>query len=153
MAVLGLMLVRIGFRFTMCVGGFAYFLRYLIFGTTSLPVEVIVTSQALHGLCFGCFFAAAFIYVDRLASDDVRSSAQTVFGITILGLGPIISAPVLAFLTNVFTPEGGTLNYSYLWYTLAAIACVTTLAFGIFFRDETSGPVETQGPEEEPVAG
>ena len=43
-----------------------------------------VASQAFHGFCFAFFFAAGFIYVDKLADDDVRHSAQTVFGIIIL---------------------------------------------------------------------
>ena len=153
MAVLGLMLTRFGFRATICIGGAAYFLRYAIFGTVDLPTEVIVISQALHGFCFACFFAAAFIYVDRIAPVDIRHSAQTVFGITILGLGPIVSAPVLAFLSRTFSEDDGQLNYSALWYTLAGIAFVTTSAFGLFFRDETSQVAEiNEAIEEEPVA-
>jgi nucleoside transporter len=150
MAGLGLMLTRLGFRATMCIGGAAYFLRYAIFGSAaSLPNELVIASQALHGFCFACFFATAFIYVDRIAPVDVRHSAQTVFGIMILGLGPILSAPLLGQLAGVFTPEGGTLNYAGLWYSLAAIAFVTTLALAVFFRDETSGPVEVEVFEEE----
>ena len=149
MAILGLMLSKIGFRFTMCVGGMAYFLRYMIFGTVDLSVPLIIASQALHGLCFSCFFAAAFIYVDRIAPPDVRNSAQTVFGITILGLGPIISAPVLTYLSRIFRLDDGTLDYSGLWYSLAVIALVTTVLFGVFFRDETTEAVAAETGEEE----
>ena len=92
MAALGWMIKGLGFRVTIALGGFAYVLRYAIFGTVDLPVEVIIASQALHGFCYACFFAAAFIYVDRIAPEDVRNSAQTVFGIIILGLGPVIAA-------------------------------------------------------------
>jgi nucleoside transporter len=144
MFILGYMLKGLGFRWTICIGGMAYFLRYAIFGTVDLPVPVIVSSQALHGFCFGCFFAAAFIYVDRIAEVDVRHSAQTVFGIIILGVGPITSAPVLGFLSNVFTNEEGVLNYSGLWYSLAGIALITTVLFGLFWRDETQGPIDAE---------
>ena len=71
----------------------AYFLRYAVFAMTSLPVGVIVASQFLHGFCYACFFAVGYIYVDRLAEKDVRHSAQTVFGIIILGVGPVVAAP------------------------------------------------------------
>ncbi len=151
MAALGFMLVNLGFRATICIGGLAYFLRYAIFGTTGLPTELIVASQALHGFCFACFFAAAFIYVDRIAPVDIRHSAQTVFGITILGLGPIISAPLLTFLSRMFTSETDSLNYSGLWYTLAGIALVTTIAFGLFFRDETTGEVKVETAYDEDI--
>ena len=46
-------------------------------------VWIIVASQ--HFMDFAMFFAAAYIYVDKLADEDVRHSAQTVFGIIILG--------------------------------------------------------------------
>ncbi|MEK7795541.1 MAG: MFS transporter [Candidatus Hydrogenedentota bacterium] len=152
MAGLGLMLTRLGFRFTMAIGGTAYLLRYLIFGTTTLPTAVIISSQALHGFCFACFFATAFIYIDRIAPDDVRHSAQTAFGIIILGAGPLLSAPILSFLAKMFTVDG-VLNYSSLWYSLAAIAALTTTFFVVMFRDETTGPVTAEVAEEEPVVG
>ncbi len=142
LALLPFMLKSLGFRATICIGGMAYFLRYAIFGTVDLPVAVIVSSQALHGFCFACFFATAFIYVDRIAEVDVRNSAQTVFGIIILGLGPIISAPTLTFLSSQFQDENGVMNYSGLWYSLAGVALFTTVIFGLFWRDETQGPDE-----------
>jgi len=140
MACLGLMLRGWGFRTTICIGGTAYVLRYAIFGMAeSLPVELVIASQALHGFCYACFFAAAYIYVDRIASADVRSSAQTVFGIVILGVGPMITSVVLGVLGRVFPDGDGGIVFSSLWFTLSAVALVTTVAFGAFFRDETQG--------------
>ena len=91
MAGLGFLIKRLGTRWVITLGGIAYFLRYAIFAMTGLPVSVIVASQFLHGFCYACFFAVAFIYVDRIAEDDVRHSAQTVFGIIILGVGPVVA--------------------------------------------------------------
>ena len=42
------------------------------------------------------------MYVDKIADDDIRNSAQTVFGIIILGLGPMLAAPLLGFLSSLF---------------------------------------------------
>ena len=81
-----------------------------------------------------------YIYVDRLAEEDVRHSAQTVFGIIILGVGPVLAAPLLAYLAVLFaTPDGG-LDYSALWSTLSVIGLVTAVAFGGLFRDESEPP-------------
>jgi MFS family permease len=100
-------------------------------------VGVIVASQFLHGFCYACFFAVGYIYVDRIAPDDVRHSAQTVFGIVILGVGPVVAAPLLSYLSTIFaTPDGG-LDYSALWYTMAMIGFLTTLGFAALFRDES----------------
>lgn len=157
MASLGLLLKRFGFRWVITLGGLAYFARYAIFGTVSLPLPVIVLSQALHGLCFSCFFAAGFIYVDRLADVDIRHSAQTVFGIIILGGGPVAGGYLLGQLQNLFShpvlnsagqqvlDSAGKvvteLNYSQLWYTLAAIGLASALTVALFFKDETQGKV------------
>ncbi|HJO10541.1 MAG: MFS transporter [Gammaproteobacteria bacterium] len=157
LALLGMFLMRLGFRWTIALGGLAYFARYAIWGLISLqeasgpsvdaagqmlwtmPLIVGVFSQALHGLCYACFFASAFMYVDRIADVDIRNSAQTVFGIIILGIGPVLAGPFLGFLGNVFGEEGVVTNFAGMWFTLAAIALITTVLFGLAFRDETQG--------------
>jgi len=138
MVATGWLLSRFGFRRVITIGVLAYAARYAIFGSVFLPVPLIVASQALHGLCYACFFAAAFIYVDRIAEEDVRHSAQTVFGIVILGLGPVLAAPVLQVLSELFTSDAGVLNYSALWYSLSALAVLTMVGFACLFRDQTS---------------
>jgi len=136
MALLGLFLKRLGFRRVLAIGAAAYVVRFTLFGTTWLPLPVIVASQALHGVCFACFIATAFIYVDRLADEDVRHSAQTIFGI-LLGVGPIVGGWLNGRLAATFTPDGGTLNYAGYWYTVAAIGLVATIILAVMFRDQT----------------
>jgi len=135
MALLGLMLKRLGFRRVLLVGTFAYFLRYAIFGTLSLPLWVIVASQALHGVCFACFFAAASIYVDRIAEPDIRHSAQTAFGFLLAG-APLLAGWLMGRLGTWFADADGRLDYAGFWYTLAGIGLAATLAVAIFFREE-----------------
>jgi nucleoside transporter len=137
MALLGLMIKRLGFRWVMFMGCLAYFLRYMVFGTTDLPYQIIVASQVLHGFCYACFFAAGFIYVDKLADADVRHSAQTVFGIIILGVGPVLSGYLNGVLSGICTPEGGELNYSMFWYICGAVGLVTAISIALLFKDET----------------
>jgi hypothetical protein len=49
-------------------------------------------AMLLHGLNYGFFFAGSFLFVERIAPADIRHSAQTVYGIIILGLGPILGS-------------------------------------------------------------
>lgn len=146
MAGLGLLLKRFGFRRVLTIGAAAYVLRYAIFGTTSLPVWIIIASQALHGLCFACFFAASFIYIDRLAEADIRHSVQTVFGMVLLGCGPFAGGLLNGKLAEVFTRPDGSINYAGFWYTTACIAVVAVLAIAIGFRDQTKGEGATREP-------
>ncbi len=138
MAVLGLLIKRLGFRWVMTIGAGAYFLRYLLFAlASSLPTEVIVASQALHGVCFGCFLAAGYIYVDHLADDDIRHSAQQVFfGFVISGVGYVLAAGLNGGLAWLCTPEGGKLAYGPFWLVLSGLGLIATLTMVILFRSE-----------------
>ena len=118
MAYLGFFLKRLGFHKVISIGVAAYCIRYAIFGTGSFPVWIMVMSQAFHGFCYAFFFAAAYIYVDKLADEDVRHSAQTVFGIIILGGGPVIGGWLSGYLQNIYTLDG-VFNYSDFWYSLS----------------------------------
>jgi nucleoside transporter len=135
MAYLGFFLKRLGFHKVISIGVAAYFLRYAIFGTEALPVWVMVVSQAFHGFCYAFFFAAAFIYVDKLADKDVRHSAQTVFGIIILGGGPVIGGWLSGYLQNMYTMDN-VFNYSNFWYTLSGIGFITLAFFFTTFRNQ-----------------
>lgn len=136
MAVLGLMLTKFGFRTVITAGALAYFVRYLIWSFPDvLPVPVLVASQALHGVCYACFFAAAYIYTDRVAPPDVRHSAQTVFGILILGGGPVLGGMLSGWLQDRYTLVDGTVDFGSLWLVLALMGLASAVVFRLLFRD------------------
>ena len=141
MAYLGTFLKRLGFKKVITIGIAAYFLRYAIFGTEILPVWVMIMSQAFHGFCYAFFFAAAYVYVDKIAEEDVRHSAQTVFGIIILGGGPVIGGWLSGYLQNEYTsvnrfpgPDQTFFDYSMFWYTLSLIGLATATFFYFSFK-------------------
>ena len=135
MAYLGFFLKRFGFRKVIFLGVLAYAARYAVFGTVTFPIWIMVVSQAFHGICYAFFFAGAYIYVDKIADEDVRHSAQTVFGMIILGGGPVIGGWLSGYLQETFT-QAGLFDYSPFWYTLSAVGFVTALFFGVMFREQ-----------------
>ena len=144
MAYLGFFLKRLGFKKVISIGIVAYCLRYFIFGTEILPIWVMVLSQAFHGFCYAFFFAAAYIYVDKIAERDVRHSAQTVFGIIILGGGPILGGLLSGYLQNIYTevyrfpgPDLVMFDYSNFWYTLSVIGLIASIVFYFSFKEQT----------------
>ncbi len=141
MAYLGFFLKRFGFRKVIFLGVLAYAARYAVFGTVTLPIWIMVVSQAFHCICYAFFFAGAYIYVDKIADEDVRHSAQTVFGIIILGGGPVIGGWLSGYLQETFT-QAGLFDYSPFWYTLSAVGFVTALFFGIMFREQVEKRAE-----------
>ncbi|HEV8195382.1 MAG TPA: MFS transporter [Gemmatimonadales bacterium] len=136
MAALGGLLARLGFRKVITIGALAYFVRYAIWSfPTVLPVSVLVGSQFLHGICYACFFAGAFIYTDRVAPADVRHSAQTVFGIIILGGGPVLGGLLSGYLADNYAQTGGQLDYGALWRVVSLIGLAAGVFFWAFFRE------------------
>ena len=95
-----------------------------------------VGSLFLHGVCFACFVAAAFIYVDRIAPDDVRHSAQTTFMLIFFGASPLLAGLTMGPLSRLCTTDDG-LNYTAYWLTLSLVAAVGVLLIGLVFRDQT----------------
>ena len=114
MLVLGLLILRLGFKWTMALGALAYALRYVVFAVAvaaPLPfaatMSLVVLGQALHGVCFGCFLAAAFMYIDRIAATDVRSTAQSFYGTIVLSLGFALGGTVAGTIGDWFTHAPG----------------------------------------------
>lgn len=130
LALLGLLIPRVGFKWIFVLGCAAYVGRFVVFGTVQ-EQWAIVLAQALHGLCYGCLFAGAFILVAKLAPTEIEHSAQTVFGIIILGLGPILAVFYNQFVAERYGLAGAATtfaNYGKFWLTQAAIAA----AAGVF---------------------
>jgi nucleoside transporter len=99
LAILGGVIAAFGYRWTLTIGALAYFVRFALFAIASGDAEwAAYVGIGLHGLCFAFFFACAFLYIDRVAPKDIRHSAQTAFGIVILGLGPILAGFYNGFL-------------------------------------------------------
>ncbi len=46
---------------------------------------MIIAVQMLHGICYAFFFATLYIFIDKAFPNDVRSSAQGLFNLLVLG--------------------------------------------------------------------
>ncbi len=146
MPLLGLVLTRLGFRWCISFGALAYALRYFVFSQSELPVGWFVFAQIFHGVCFACFFAASFIYVDRIAPKDIRHSAQTLYTLVMFGLGPIIASQLNTLFAKWSDTVDGKLTisgYGTYWLFNAGIALVVFILFALFFRDETETSAKT----------
>jgi MFS family permease len=135
MAMLGWMLKNLGFRRVITLGAVGYFVRYFLWSIATLPVPIQVASQALHGICYACFFAGGFIYADRIAPADIRHSVQTVFGIIILGGGPVLGGILSGYLADHNVVAGGGVDFAALWRVASLIGLATAVFFFAMFRE------------------
>ena len=114
LAAVAFAVVRLGFKRTMLIGVGAYLARYLIFAGGSLMEEpfgllmaLVCVGQALHGVCFGCFLAVAYMYVDRVSPVDVRGSMQNFYGTFVVGLGFFVGGFAAGWVGDGFTSRAG----------------------------------------------
>ena len=137
LAVLGLFIKRLGYKWVLVLGTISYVLRYGLFGfvlSDETPSQGIVqAAMILHGFNYGCFFAGAFLYVEKIAPKDISHSAQTVFGIIILGVGPVLAGFYNQYFDR-YTDTTGSQQYHQFWYTQAGLALIATVVILALFR-------------------
>ncbi|MFN4033030.1 MAG: MFS transporter [Fimbriimonadales bacterium] len=139
-----------GVRKTMLLGIFAWPARYAVFAlawathqTAPWTVWLAVASLALHGFCYVFFFVVAFIYTDSVAPRDVRSSAQALINVAVLGVGMLIGGFFAGWLKDLFTTEGVT-DYTLVFLVPTVITVLAGLGFAVLFREKPAGEVAPQ---------
>jgi len=133
MALLGLALKRLGWKWTMIVGILGHAGRFLVFAFFSRQIPAIVAVQVLHGICYAFFFATLYIFIDVAFPKDVRTSAQGLFNLLILGLGDLAAkwlfVPLQARLTH-----DGLVDYQRLFLVPAGLAAAAAVLLLVAFH-------------------
>jgi MFS family permease len=160
MAWLGFFLKRLGWRTTMILGILGHVVRFGIYSIGSPDLLwLVILSNIVHGFAYAFFFATVYIYVDENFPKDVRTSAQSLFNLLILGLGPLVGNFVWGWLGDVFSTtkevigKDGTpivetiIDYHQLFLVPLGVGIAATAILAIFFHPKAKDPV----PEEVPV--
>ncbi|GAC1472030.1 MAG: MFS transporter [Isosphaeraceae bacterium] len=104
MATLGWFLKNLGWRKTMIIGILGQGLRFGMYALGSRDLLwLVIASNLVHGFAYACFFATVYIYVDENFPKDVRASAQGLFNLLILGLGPFLGNFFWGWLGDYFS--------------------------------------------------
>jgi nucleoside transporter len=139
MLVLGYVLKSLGWRMTMVVGVLGHAARFAVFAFFPEPAPAILVN-VLHGICYAFFFATVYIFVDEYFPKDVRSSAQGLFNVLILGVGPFFANFVCGRLKTAYA-VGNTVDYHAVFQYSMSAALVGALILLLFFHPP-SKPVE-----------
>lgn len=142
MAVLGTCLKNLGWRTTMIVGILGHAARFAIFAFCGTPdyAWLIISVNVLHGVCYAFFFATVYIFVDEFFPKDVRTSAQGLFNLMILGLGALVANFVCPWLLeNVYTdPVTKDVDFRGLFLVPCGAAVVAAVILALFFHPPKS---------------
>ncbi len=135
MMALGATLKRLGWRTTMVLGVLGHAVRFAIWAFMPEATGVIVAVQVMHGICYAFFFATVYIFVDEYFPTDVRSSAQGLFNVMILGIGGLVANSICPkLIQDVYTSKGGVTDFKGLFLIPLACAVLAALALALFFR-------------------
>lgn len=144
MFVLGMTLKNLGWRTTMILGVLGHAARFAVYSFFPEHPWLIIVVQVLHGICYAFFFATVYIFVEEYFPKDVRSSAQGLFNVMILGIGSLVANTVCpTLIQTVFTKDGVT-DFRGLFLVPLFAAVAAAVALALFFHPPkiNSGPTE-----------
>lgn len=144
MAVLGWFLSRMGWKTTMILGVLGHAARFAVFAFMPENQTMIIFVQVLHGICYAFFFATLYIFIDAAFPKDVRSSAQGLFNLLVLGLGDLAAKWLFIPLQGRLTSADGVVNYRelFLWPTGLSLAAAVILLIAFWPPKDLDAPTE-----------
>jgi len=129
---LGWLMRSFGFRGTLTVGTLCWLLMYLGY-TAERPKQLVIGSQALHGLAYVFFMIGGQIYVDSIAPANIKSSAQALLFVITIGFGLFLGTQFTGTVMDKFNKNG-----KFQWRPIFMVPCVLllicTIVFAVFFR-------------------
>jgi len=147
MAMLGSIIKRLGWRRTMILGILSQAIRFGVYaiGDRDLLWPVIAVNL-VHGFAYACFFATVYIFVDENFPSDVRTSAQGLFNLMILGISQFVSGFLWGGLGDFFSASvasGGravkVIDYHRLFLVPFGVSLMAAILLALFFRPGRDG--------------
>lgn len=144
MAGLGWFLSKMGWKTTMILGILGHAARFSVFAFMPENQTMIILVQVLHGICYAFFFATLYIFIDAAFPKDVRSSAQGLFNLLVLGLGDLAAKWFFIPLQGKLTSADGAVNYKelFLWPTGLSLAAAVLLLIAFWPPKNLDAPAE-----------
>ncbi|MCM1028497.1 MAG: MFS transporter [Pseudoflavonifractor sp.] len=137
-------LKRFGIKGVMLMSMIAWVGRFGFFGagdpSLSGGLWMFAVSCIVYGVAFDFFNVSGGLYVDKMTTPEIRSSAQGLFMIMTNGLGASIGTICAMQVVNHFvyqaaTPEAQMEGWRICWYIFAGYAALVAILFALFFHD------------------
>ncbi|OSM94095.1 MULTISPECIES: MFS transporter [Lonsdalea] len=143
MLVIPFLFRRLGVKYMLLIGMFAWFVRYAFFalGGSEEGRWLLYLGILLHGVCYDFFFVVGFIYTDRVAGEKVKGQAQSMIVMFTYGIGMLLGSQISGALYNALV-AGQTVPQAWVtfWWIPAVAAAVIAFIFLFWFKyDEKEG--------------
>ena len=137
---------RVGVKYTLMLGMFAWVVRYICFGTGNAGslVVLLYLGIVLHGICYDFFFVTGQVYVDQKAPPALRAVAQGLIYFITYGIGMFVGSWICGGIVDRYAKpllSGGVLHdWRSIWMVPAIASAVVLLFFWVGFRREERAP-------------
>ena len=141
MALVPFFLSRLGVKKMLLIGMLAWATRYALFGLMPSTAAMLVLGIVLHGICYDFFFVTGQLYTDRVAPEEIRTSAQAFVGLITYGAGMLVGNYVLGYWGDRIkldptTQEGWLAGARQFWLMPAGLAAGVAVLFLLTFWDK-----------------
>lgn len=137
MLVIPLLFRRLGVKYMLLIGMWAWFVRYAFFalGISEEGRFLLYLGILLHGVCYDFFFVVGFIYTDRIAGEKVKGQAQSMIVMFTYGIGMLLGSQISGALYNRLV-AGQTVPQAWttFWWIPAVAAAVIAVIFLFSFK-------------------
>lgn len=144
MLALTLIIKKLGFKWVISIGVITWFIRthlLSIAATATSPINYIIISLLLQGICWTFFFATGDVYINHKAKDSIRAQAQGLRFMLSNGIGVLFSSYIIGLLYNNTVTHNQLPQIAEQWETFwlypSAIAFFASLLFLIFFKNKS----------------
>jgi len=128
-------LLGLGFRATLTIGIACWLVMYLAYSIMR-PTGMVIISQGLHGLAYVFFIIGGQIYVNTIAPQEIRSSAQALIFLVTIGLGLFVGTQYTGVVMDHLRVEG-----KFRWRPIFLVPCGVLLACVVVFFILFRGPI------------
>jgi len=159
MAFLGTIIKSLGWRKTLILGVLAQAVRFGVYALGSREIlGVVIAINVVHGFAFACFFATVYIYVDENFPKEIRSSAQGLFNLMILGISHFAANFLWSGLSDYFSTSSivgdkvvKVVDYHQLFLVPFGLSLLAATLLALFFHPKAE-VLDTQETAEETLA-
>ncbi|MGH8208282.1 MAG: nucleoside permease [Steroidobacteraceae bacterium] len=133
---------RLGVKYTLALGMFAWVARYLCFayGDGHGLMWMLWGGIVLHGICYDFFFVVGQIYVDRAAPVALRAATQGVITFLTYGVGMFVGSGASGWIVDRFAQTGPVtiVNHDWrsIWISAAVFSAAVLMVFLAFFTEQ-----------------
>ena len=138
---LPLLLPVLGMKRIMVLGIAAWAVRFALFAyyhEQPTATWMMFGGILLHGMSYDFIFVMGRMYVDKVAGDGLRASAQGLHAVFTLGAGMFVGSWLSGVVAQNYTDAAGAFAWKSIWLVPALMSALLIPLFLALFRDKPS---------------